>query len=444
MGQILKKTLCLVLAVLMLLPLVSCGSSTQEEEVTKIRDDVLFTPDYSDTVESGIIEVTASTEYQTIIGFGGTNFPAWVGDLTEEERQTAYGNGDGELGFTIFRLHIDPDSEKWADDLDTAKAAQDAGAIIMASPWTAPDDMMETYEKAGEDNPIRIKHDKYAEYAEHLNDYVTFMKENGIEIYAISFQNEPDLSNSGWVSWTTEEIMDFILNYSDVIECKLMTPESFNYDKEYYDEILNNEEALEKIDIFATHLYGTKVSDFSYPLFEELGEGKELWVTEMIYPNSTSVADKWPEALETAEHISDALTEGNFQAYVWWYIRRYYGPIDEEGDVTKRGYCMAQFSKYVRPGYIRIDATNEPADGVSVSAFKTDDQVVIVVINNSENDYEQQFSLSDLDFDIGYIEAYTTSKTQSLERTGNISYSENTFGYVLDSYSITTFVISES
>ncbi|MCC8195956.1 MAG: glucuronoxylanase [Ruminococcus sp.] len=443
MNIILKKTLCLILAVLMLLPLVSC-TSTELEEETKIRDDELFTPDYTDTVESEVIEVSASTEYQTIIGFGGTSFPVWIGDLTEEERQLAFGNGEDELGFTILRLHIDPDSDRWAEDLDTAKAAQDNGAIIIASPWTAPDDMMESYEKAGEDNPIRIKHDKYAEYAEHLNNYVTYMKENGIEIYAISFQNEPDLSNSGWVSWTTEEIMDFILNFSDVIDCKLMTPESYNYDKEYYDAILNDEETLEKIDIFATHLYGTKVSDFEYPLFEELGEGKELWVTEMIYPNSTSIADMWPEALETAEHISDALTEGNFQAYIWWYIRRFYGPIDEYGDITKRGYCMAQYSKFVRPGYIRIDATEEAADGISVSAFKSDDEIVIVVINNSENDYEQHFNLSDLGFDIGYIEAYTTSKTQSLARTGNISYSENTFGYVLDSYSITTFVISES
>ncbi len=442
MKHILKRALSLILAVLVLLYLASCAANAEEE--TKIRDDELFTPDYTDATESDTVEITASIEYQTIIGFGGTNFPVWAGDLTEEERQLAFGNGDDELGLTILRLHIDPDSEKWADDLDTAKAAQDAGAIIMASPWTAPDDMMESYEKAGEDNPIRIKHDKYAEYAEHLNSYVTYMKENGIEIYAISFQNEPDLTNSGWVSWTTEEIMDFILNYSDVIECKLMTPESYNYDKEYYDAILNDEEALEKIDIFATHLYGTKVSDFEYPLFEELGEGKELWVTEMIYPNSTSIADKWPEALETAEHISDALTVGNMQAYVWWYISRFYGPIDEYGEITKRGYCIAQFSKYVRPGYIRIDATEEPADGISVSAFKTDGQIVVVVINNSENDYEQHFNFSDLDFDIGYVEAYTTSKTQSLARTGNVSYSENTFGYVLDSYSITTFVISEN
>ncbi len=171
MKRLLKRALCLILAALMLMSMVSCSSI--EEEETKIRDDELFTPDYSDTIESETIEVTASTEYQTIIGFGGTSFPVWIGDLTEEERQTAFGNGEDELGFTILRIHIDPESDRWANDLDTAKAAQDAGAIIIASPWTAPDDMMETYEKAGEDSPLRIKHDKYAEYAQHLNDYVT-------------------------------------------------------------------------------------------------------------------------------------------------------------------------------------------------------------------------------------------------------------------------------
>ena len=58
----------------------------------------------------------------------------------------------------------------------------------------------------------RLRHDKYAEYAEHLNDFVKFMKENGVDVYAISIQNEPDYG-SEWTWWTSDECLDFLENY---------------------------------------------------------------------------------------------------------------------------------------------------------------------------------------------------------------------------------------
>ena len=42
-------------------------------------------------------------------------------------------------------------------------------------------------------------------------------------------------------------------------------------------------------------------------------------------------------------------------AYVWWYIRRSYGLIKENGNISKRGYCMAQYSKFVRPNDVRVE-----------------------------------------------------------------------------------------
>lgn len=266
------------------------------------------------------------------------------------------------------------------------------------------------------------------------------MRDNGVELYAISFQNEPDYADE-WTWWNTEEIMDFILNYSDAIDCRLMTPESFQYKKDYYTAILNDEKALEKIDIFATHFYGTQKRDMSFPYFEKKGEGKELWMTEVYVPNSSSDADTWPEALDVAENISFAMTEGNMQAYVWWYIRRFYGPMKEDGNISKRGYCMAHYSKFVRPGYIRVDATDNPAEGVSISAYKNDGELVIVAVNKSKNDYGQNFKLTETD-NISYIEAYTTDADNNLKRTGNIAHEDIRFAYVLPAESVTTFVVS--
>ena len=47
--------------------------------------------------------IDTDTEYQTIRGFGGINHPEWAGDLTQAQRQTAFGNGENELGLTVLR-----------------------------------------------------------------------------------------------------------------------------------------------------------------------------------------------------------------------------------------------------------------------------------------------------------------------------------------------------
>lgn len=54
----------------------------------------------------GVTEVSAAdanininAERQVIRGFGGMNHPAWIGDLTAPQRETAFGNGQNQLGF---------------------------------------------------------------------------------------------------------------------------------------------------------------------------------------------------------------------------------------------------------------------------------------------------------------------------------------------------------
>lgn len=430
MKTAINKLLCIFICALMLLPLAGCNNYSED----------MFVPNLDGGVKSKTAQIDASVEYQKIQGFGGINYPTWIDDLTEDQRKTAFKNGENQLGFSILRIHVDPDKNNWQKELETAKAAQKEGALIFASPWNPPSSMCEKFNHYGNSSANRLRHDKYAEYAQHLNDFVSYMRDNGVELYAISIQNEPDFADD-WTWWTTGEIMEFILNYSDAIDCRIMTPESFQYRKDFYDRILNSEDALSKVDIFGTHFYGTQKSDMKYPLFEQKGEGKELWMTEVYVPNSSSDADTWPEALEVAVNISDAMTEGNMQAYVWWYIRRFYGPMKEDGTISKRGFCMAHFSKFVRPGYVRISATESPEEGISLSAYKGDGKIVIVAVNRSAKSYAQGFKLSK-DCDIGYIDAYTTSSEANLEKTGNVAYSNRSFDYLLLPESVTTFVIT--
>lgn len=267
--------------------------------------------------------------------------------------------------------------------METAKSAVKHGAIVFASPWNPPSDMVETFNRNGDTSAKRLKYNKYAAYAQHLNDFVTFMKNNGVNLYAISVQNEPDYAHE-WTWWTPQEILRFMRENAGSINARVIAPESFQYLKNLSDPILNDPQALANMDILGTHLYGTQVSQFPYPLFKQKGAGKDLWMTEVYYPNSdNNSADRWPEALDVSQHIHNAMVEGDFQAYVWWYIRRSYGPMKEDGTISKRGYNMAHFSKFVRPGYVRIDATKNPNANVYVSAYKGDNKVVIVAINKS-------------------------------------------------------------
>ena len=44
---------------------------------------------------------------------------------------------------------------------------------------------------------------------------------------------------------------------------------------------------------------------------------------------------------------------------------------------------MAQFSKFIRPGFYRVDATATPTSGVYLSAYKSNTDVVVVVVNTN-------------------------------------------------------------
>lgn len=394
--------------------------------------------------------INLSAEKQLIRGFGGINHPTWYSDLNASERELAYGNGPGQLGFTVLRTYVSDNSSEWGLGLKTAQYAFEQGARVFASPWNPPSGMSITVNGVKRINPAT-----YGQYADHLNSYVTYMKDNGVDLYAISTQNEPDYAHD-WTEWSPQESVDFIKGYADRINCRLMSPESFQYRKNIYDAILNDPAALKNVDIFGTHLYGTQYKDFPYPAFEQKGAGKELWMTE-VYTDSKYDANIWSDtyindsrhALKVAEHIHYAMVDGNFQTYVFWPLRRYYAMIHDgnpdnqgnspaaAGTATKRGYCMAQFSKWVRPGYVRVDATKSPATNVFVSAYKKDNDVVIVVVN--KNTSSKTLTISIPGSQVKTWEAYTTSASKNIAKGTDISGSTS-FQVTLEAASVTTFV----
>lgn len=513
--------------------------------------------------------VDPRSRHQIIRGFGGMNHASWIPDLTPAQRNTVFDNGEDDLGFTILRIPVHEDRTKWYRDLETAQTAAAKGALVFASPWNPPAELVEEFHRdelpvgsqyeaeagtltgahvattvsgyqgegyaqfdaadgasvqfpdfflgssgtknlafrynasstthvdihvagqlthaavefpatadrewqwksiqapltngqwpvivttTGEGGPNldvlmvaayvepsaarRLRYDAYGAYAKHLDDFVLYMRENGVELYGISVQNEPDYA-AEWTWWTNDEMLRFLREYAGQISTRVIAPESFQYVKSVSDPILQDPAALANVDIIGAHLYGTKYADFPYPLFEEKGAGKELWMTEVYHPNSSSSANLWPEALQVAEHVHHAVADGGFQAYVWWYIRRFYGPLLEDGTISKRGYMLAHYSKFVRPGHTRVEAPTEPQPGVLTSAYLAPDGgLVIVAVNTTESSADLPIRVQGRR--VGRVQSWLTDATRNLQRQPDAAGRGAVFDAALAPLSVTTFVL---
>ncbi|MBC7388811.1 MAG: T9SS type A sorting domain-containing protein, partial [Opitutaceae bacterium] len=106
------------------------------------------------------------------------------------------------------------------------------------------------------------------------------------------------------------------------------------------------------------------------------------------------------------------------------------------GTATKRGYCMAQFSNWVRPGYVRVDAIKQPVTNVFVSAYKKGDDVVIVAVNKTTS--SKTLTLSIPGTKVTKWDQYTTSASKNIAKSNSIT-AGTSFQVTLDAASVTTF-----
>jgi glucuronoarabinoxylan endo-1,4-beta-xylanase len=364
---------------------------------------------------------------QVIRGFGGVNMPGWedVGDLTTDQVNKAFGTGSGQIGMTILRIRVPYDETQFNLEVPTARLATSLGAIIFASPWSPPSSMKTNNSIVGG----RLADTSYAAYAAYLKAFADYMSSNGAPFYAISVQNEPDVSVTyESCDWNASQLLTFVKNNASVIGVRIIVPESGNFDHALSDPILNDPAAAANVAIIGGHIYGGGLT--SYPL--AVSKGKEVWMTEHLVLDTD-----WIGAFNTGAEIGDCMNAG-MNAYVWWYIRRFYGPIDENGEVTKRGYVMSQYARFVRPGFIRVSATARPQTNVDVTAYKNGSKVVIIALNSRSSSVSQLFMLRS--GTASTFTPYVTSSTKNCAQGSAITVSSGGFTATLDPSSVTTFV----
>lgn len=384
--------------VVALFPNTSSSERSQELMLTNFstKETIRLKITQQTTSVSSKITLNPDIPYQKVTGFGGMLNPSWTGNnLRDVEIQKLY----GDLGYNIIRMMLYPNQADWELNTATALKAQSLGAIVFASPWTPPKEMKSNGLHSNKDGAYLLP-EKYADYAAHLRAFVDFQKSKGLNIYAVSIQNEPDWKvDYDGCSWSPTQMLDFVKNYGDKLGTKVIGGEAVNnHNKTYTNALLNDEVAVNKFDIVATHLYGGGIADD--PLARQ--KGKEFWMTEHLF-NETQKESHMPEINWTwkpsldfvAKEIHDCM-EANFNAYIWWYLKRFYSMIADgdsknlvaEGEVTKRGYIMAHYAKYAT-GRTRIKAIPENARQLDadllVTAYHGSGEYTAVIINrNSE------------------------------------------------------------
>ncbi len=379
--------------------------------------------------------------------------------LTASELRTAVGMGDDQLGLSILRTKITPDANEWiyaVSNLQEAKSYGD-GVQILASPWSPPAHMKDNNSLI---NGGKLLLDKYDDYANHLNDYVQFMLARGIEIDIVSIQNEPDWHpDYDSADWTGEELRNFVRDHAPKIQgTRILVGESLRFNRSYTDPTLNDPVAVNNMHYVGGHLYSAEEYGLlsPYPLAEQ--KGKPIWMTEWlsheadgsgsnIWGDAENLA-AWDETLDTMMRSVHLSMEANWNAYIWWWLRRFYSFIGDgeaaygtvKGEVLKRGWAFSHYSKFVRPGHVRVKAEKSPrANNLEITAYQGEDNIVLVILNRSNSPVND--AVLDVPEGVQAIDVFRTSRTAN-RVASSLAFSEQKATLTIDARSVYTLVLS--
>ncbi len=179
-----------------------------------------------------------------------------------------------------------------------------------------------------------------------------------------------------------------------------------NMDK-YVTALLANSTAAANVPVMAAHGYQGAFGGYTKPL----QAGKSFWETEWSQENAKGDTPdpSMASALVMAQRMHSDLVTTGMNAWSWWaiYINAdglndntrlnpaFIQPDPTTGTETmfKRGYAFGNWSKFVRPGFKRLGATDSPNGGVLTEAYRDDTHLAILAINTNKGAVDQKFIL---------------------------------------------------
>jgi glucuronoarabinoxylan endo-1,4-beta-xylanase len=168
--------------------------------------------------------------------------------------------------------------------------------------------------------------------------------------------------------------------------------------------------------------------------------GKALWETEFsqLSGESSSMAN----GVYYAQRIFLFMTVAQANAWHYWWIVPYgsqTGLMNENAGPTERLFTVGNYSRFVRPGYYRIDvANNNPVTSISAYKNTNSGNFAIVAVNPDPVAVTQVFNLTN--FTANSITPWITSSNLSLASQSPVTVANASFTYALPAMSVVTFV----
>ena len=421
---------------------------------------------------AGAATIDNTTQYQVIDGFGAAS--VWnSGQIsaalakvfwTDESGLAPASQTNGNCGLSIERMLIDP-AENWASEAGNAQLAvqTNPNIIVFGSAWSPPVAYKQNGKTAGNNtgnsnfnpgsnsNVFVSSAANYTGYANHLVKFVQAMKSTyGVNVYAVSPQNEPDYDTSyDSCLWTPQQFHDLIGTYlgpalkTAGLNTKIMTPESFADNQAGSNTTMADTAVAPYVSIIGMHLYGGGPTAIPASYATNAGHYVGSWVTEMsdFATNDPSMTN----GMKYAQQVHTCIVDKAFNAYCfWWLINQNSdneGLCDNTKTPTKKLYVMGNFAKFIRPGFMRIAATEAPSSGIQVSAYcnTATAKAVIVAINSSGSSVSQAFNLGG-SLSVATVYPWITDSSRNLVQQTAQAVSGGSFTYTLPSMSVVTFL----
>jgi glucosylceramidase len=412
-----------------------------------------------------LIKILPDEKFQSITGFGGsfTESSAYllnkISPGNRDKIIDAYFGEDG-ARYSLTRTHMnscdfslshysyapvpgDINLEHFSIDHDTADIIpmiKDAMAVskdgfkILSSPWTAPPWMKDNNSWMGG----KLLSEYYDTWALFFSKYIKAYREEGIEIWGVTVENEPLGNDNNWESmhFTAEEMTHFVQKYlGPKLELDGHSVKILGYDqnrgeelKKWVDVMFQNSASSKYYDGTAVHWYAS-----TYDYFPESLQYTHIKAPDKYLIQSEACLDgivpKWkddqwywskeatdwgwtwarpedkylhPKYVPVFRYARDIIGCMNNWVDGWidWnmVLDRQGGPnwfknwcgapilVDPEKDevyFTPIYFVMAHFSKYIRPEAKRIGFVNSDEDLMVTAAQNPDGSVAVVVLNQT-------------------------------------------------------------
>jgi len=411
------------------------------------KQDIYFKAESKKLTSSIRIACDPDVKYQEIIGFGGAfteSGASVLHNLNREKRLQiieSYFHPQKGIAYSLCRTHInscDFSLENYSYDdvagdrelahfdmrrdkkclipfIKSAFSTEGAQFRLIATPWSPPA-WMKTNNQMN--NGGNLKPEYRETWALFFSKYIKAYKKDGIPIWGITIQNEPDATQI-WDScrYTAEEERDFVRDYlgprltKDGLQNIKIIIWDHNRDLlfERAKTVLSDSNAARYVWGIGFHWYSGDDFENVLKTYQAYPE-KKLLLTEACIEGGVKLG-AWDRGEIYAYNIINDINNGA-GGWVDWnmVLNSHGGPnhadnycdapviVDEnkaEIHYQSSFYYMGHFSKYVRPGAVRI-LCSSTYNELETTAFKNPDgSIAIVVLNCSDSALPFEIRVSD-------------------------------------------------